>query len=59
MDELWTAFIAFNRNALSYLIYYFSQNIFFMIIVVCAVITTVFHLKEKIDTTVRDEERAI
>ena len=59
MAELWAAFVAFNKNALAYLIYYFSQNIFFFIIIVCAVITTVFHLIEKVDTTVRDEERAI
>lgn len=58
-NQLKTSFEAFNKNALSSLQYVMSQNIWFVLIAVAAIVAIVLMLKEEIDYNVSEEQNII
>lgn len=59
MQELFDAFIAFNVNACSYLLYALKTNWWLLLIAIGAVGSIVIALKEEIENTVTEEQRIL
>ena len=59
MKSLWDAFAAFNQNALMYLSYTISSNLWYILIAAGCAACIFLYLKEEIVVTVRDEQQAL
>jgi len=59
MNAIWDAFLAFNQNALAYLAYTVSNNLWYLLIAAGAAVSIILYLREEIVTTVRDEQQAL
>lgn len=59
MQELWDAFLAFNQNAFSCLVYAVSHNLWYIVIAACAIICCVMYLREELNVTVHEEQQVI
>lgn len=59
MQSIWDSFLAFNQNALVYLAYTVSNNLWYILIAVCAAVSVFLYLKEEVVATVREEQQAL
>ena len=56
IQELRASFEAFNQNGLNSLIYIMQQNLWFVVIAVCAILSMVMMLKREVDYSVNEEQ---
>lgn len=59
MADLWDAFLAFNQNSFSHIIYALSNSLWFVLIILAAVVSIVLMIKDKVTVTVREEQQVI
>lgn len=59
MSEIIDAFVAFNVNGINSLLYMLSKNLWFVLIAISAVVTTVAFLKAEIEVTVHEEQQIL
>ncbi|MBQ7818426.1 MAG: hypothetical protein IJ341_01885 [Bacteroidales bacterium] len=59
MNSIWDSFMAFNQNALVYLAYTVSNNLWYLLIALGAATSIFFFIKEEKAVTVHEEQRAI
>ena len=58
-SSLWHSFAAINSNALSSLLYIMQQNIWFVLIALSAVASTVMLLKQEMNYSTSEEQNII
>ena len=58
-SSLWNSFVAFNSNALSSLLYIMQQNLWFVLIALSAVASTVMLLKHEMNYSTSEEQNII
>lgn len=59
MKSLLDSFLAFNENALAYLAYVISSNLWYLLIIASAIACIVISLKEEVIVTVREEQQIL
>lgn len=59
LKQMADAFGAFNKNGLNSLLYIMQQNIWFVVIAACAIVSMVFMLKREIDYSVNEEQNIL
>ena len=59
MKALWDSFIAFNVNGWSHLVYTVTDNLWYILITVGALVCVTLYLREEIAVTVREEQQAL
>lgn len=59
MSSMLDSFIAFNQNALNSLLYIMQQNIWFVVIALCAVSSTAMLLRQEMNYSVSEEQNII
>ena len=59
MSEIIDAFVAFNVNGINSLLYMLSKNLWFVLIAISAIVTTVACLKAEIEVTVHEEQQIL
>lgn len=59
MYSLLNSFRVFNINAFNYLLYDFKNNIYLILLIVCAILTVILSLKSHIDETAPDEQNIL
>ena len=59
MKEILKSLEAFNTNAISYLAYAITTNLWFILLAAGALVSIILYLKEEISVTVRDEQQVL
>lgn len=59
MSEIVEAFVAFNINGVNSLLYMLSKNLWFVLIAISAIVTTVAFLKAEIEVTIHEEQQIL
>lgn len=59
LKQMAEAFGAFNKNGLNSLLYIMQQNLWFVVIAICAIASMVFMLKREIDYSVNEEQNVL
>ena len=59
MSEIIDAYVAFNVNGIKSLLYMLSKNLWFVLIAISAIVTTVAFLKAEIEVTVHEEQQIL
>lgn len=49
-------FLAFNINAFNQILYIMTSNLYLFGLLVCAILTVIFSMKEELEATVDDEQ---
>ena len=58
-SSFWNSFAAFNSNAMSSLLYIMQQNLWFVLIALSAVASTVMLLKQEMNYSTSEEQNII
>jgi hypothetical protein len=53
------SFRVFNINAFNYLLYDLKNNLYLILLIICAVLTVMLNLKAHIDETAPDEQNVL
>lgn len=59
MENLLMSFKAFNVNGFNYLLYNLINNMYLILLIICAILTVVLSLKMHIDETAPDEQNVL
>lgn len=59
MNNLINSFRVFNINAFYYLLYDLKNNLYLILLIICAVLTVMLNLKTHIDETAPDEQNIL
>lgn len=59
MNNLINSFRVFNINAFNYLLYDLKNNLYLILLIICAVLTVMLNLKTHIDETTPDEQNIL
>ncbi len=59
MKNIIDAFIAFHVNGINNLLYVIGNNLWFLLIGACAIVTVIVFLKEEIQVTVHEEQQIL
>lgn len=59
MSEIIDAFVAFNINGINSLLYMLGKNLWFVLIAVSVIVTTIAFLKAEIEVTVHEEQQIL
>lgn len=59
MSNLIDSFRVFNINAFNYLLYNLKNNLYLILLIICAVLTVMLNLKAHIDETAPDEQNVL
>lgn len=59
MNNLINSFRGFNINAFNYLLYDLKNNLYLILLIICAVLTVMLNLKTHIDETAPDEQNIL
>lgn len=59
MGNIIDSFRVFNINAFNYLVYDFKNNLYLILLILCAVLTVMLSLKMHVDETAPDEQNIL